>query len=426
MHRWQRLLPCGKCCAKGVLDMCDVTYWLWLQAGLGYGKDSKALLITFGDAKGVYDADDSALEKFGLSVKAIEKLRSKALSDFSETIDFCHKHSLKIITPDSEYYPKNLLRLSNLPVVLYVRGDAECLKNEFAFAVIGSRTPCAYGEEGVKKLVPSLCENGALVVSGGALGIDSISHSTAIECGGKTILVLGHGHGTNYLPENAELRKKIVTHGAVVSEYPPFSPVTRGSFPERNRIISGLSKGIVIIEAGQGSGTLNTAKHAKKQGVTVYVLPGDIASGRFDGSNQLIADGATAVFSGWDILKKYPERGLKFKRLSRDGDVPFEKVSDTDVSSSKKSGKKPKTTTKAVPDDDASPEKEKNYAKMPEGISKNAEIVYNIMSDGVSFLDEITRRSKLEVRKVLVALTELEMVGAAKITGPNQYSLKRD
>jgi predicted Rossmann fold nucleotide-binding protein DprA/Smf involved in DNA uptake len=121
-----------------------------------------------------------------------------------------------------------------------------------------------------------------------------------MDSGGKTLLVMGCGHGNGYLPENSDLRKRVASNGALISEYPPFSPVTRSSFPERNRIISALSKGVVIVEAAERSGTISTANWALKQGRDLFVLPGDIESGNFTGSNKLITEGATAVFSGDD------------------------------------------------------------------------------------------------------------------------------
>ena len=278
-------------------------YWLWLQYVLTPAGDTKPLLDVYGTAEDFYKAGESEWDKyFDKKRSAYERCKLKTPEDFTETAEFCDKHNLHIVTPDSDYYPRNLFSIKNYPLALFVRGDYKCLNGEVTIAVIGSRTPCIYGENAAKNIVGTLSEKGALIVSGGALGIDSIAHKAAINHGGKTVLVMGCGHGYDYLKENADLRKNVTLHGACISEYPPFTPVTPETFPDRNRIISGMSKAVVIIEAADRSGTFNTANHAKKQGRELLVLPGDIDSGNFAGSNQLITEGAKPIFSGDNVL----------------------------------------------------------------------------------------------------------------------------
>ena len=286
--------------------MDERLYWLWLQYVLKTAGETKALLDIYGSAKSFYVAGESQWKKYlGKRPTALKRCSEKSPEDFAETAEFCDNHNLKIITPDSEYYPENLLGINNYPAAIFVRGDYKCLNEGVPLGVIGSRTPCVYGENAAKDIVACVAQSGVLVVSGGALGIDSVAHKTAIANGGKTVLVMGCGHGYDYLRENTELRKNVTKHGACISEYAPFSPVDRNTFPERNRIISGMSKGVVIIEAAERSGTLNTANHARRQGRDLFVLPGDINSGNFAGSNKLITEGASAIFSGENILSKY-------------------------------------------------------------------------------------------------------------------------
>ena len=409
--------------------MDERLYWLWLQHVLGYAGKSKSLLDTFGTARNFYEAGDSAwAEFFGTRKRAYKNCSAKSPEDFADIAEFCDEHRLKIITPDSEYYPKNLLDVENLPVVLYVRGDYRCFNEGVAFGVIGSRTPCVYGEKAAKNIVADLSCRDVLVVSGGAVGIDSIAHKTAMSSGGKTVLVMGCGHGYNYLPENSGLRKKVTMQGAVISEYPPFAAVTPGTFPQRNRIISGMSKAVVIIEAAEYSGTFSTAKHAKNQGRELYVLPGDIESGNFAGSNRLITEGARAIFSGADILVA---AGLLDEADSFKGEKSDNAFAGVDEKSAegKTYRRKAKQKKLKVAEENKSEEKiqekTENITKnLPAGISKNAEIVYNIMSDGINELDEIKRKSELEVRHILAALTELEMLGFAEAYASNCYRLK--
>lgn len=399
-------------------------YWLWLQYGLGYAGKTKAVIDYFGSAEDFYNAWDSQWIQSGLiseASKAYKRLCEKNPEDFSDVFDFCLKHKIHIVTPDSEYYPPKLLDIDDYPAVLYVRGDVRCLRDSLPVAVIGSRTPSLYGVQSAKTIVSQLSERGALIVSGGALGIDSVAHEQAMEGGGRTVLVMGCGHGSNYLRRNSQLRKRVAQNGALITEYPPYFEVDQVSFQKRNRIISGMSLGVVIIEAADRSGTLNTANHALCQGRDLFVLPGDIASGNYEGSNQLISDGAAAIFSGDDVLKKYME--IPERESSGVGSgIVFEKI--TEKSPRGKGTKKPSETKKPETVAEKEDKKEEKTEKnIPQGISKNAEIVYNIMSDGINDLDEIKRASCLEVRHVLVALTELELMGYAEAVAPGTYRL---
>lgn len=406
-------------------------YWLWLQYVLGTAGDTKALLDIYGTARDFYEAGESQWKSYFGSINRTSPLKHcklKSPEDFTETVEFCDKHALKILTPDSEYYPQNLLDIKNYPAVLFVRGDYKCLQEGVPFGVIGSRTPCVYGENAARDIVAALTEKGALIVSGGALGIDSIAHKSAIENGGKTVLVMGCGHGYDYLPENAELRKSVTRHGALISEYPPFAPVSRASFPQRNRIISGMSKAVVIIEAAEHSGTFSTANHAIRQGRELFVLPGDINSGNFAGSNRLVCEGAKAIFSGEDILVKCEllNKAERFKGDKSGKAFEFLEEKSAEGKNQQKELKRKKAeNSEENKTEEKIDEKNENIIKnLPAGISKNAQIVYNIMSDGINEIDEIKRKAQLEVRHVLVALTELEMLGLAQASSPGCYRIK--
>lgn len=410
----------------------NLLYWLWLHECLGVNRKIRGIMLRYETPEAFYNAGPIIWKSEGLSATVLEKMKDYEPAEFAERVEFCQKHKIQIITPDNEYYPKALLEIENYPLVLYVRGNYRILKNNRAVAVIGSRTPSVYGERSAEKIVNGLVEHGYLVVSGGALGIDSVAHKAAVESGGKTVLVMGCGHGNDYLPENSELRKLVAANGALVTEYPPYCPVTFGSFPDRNRIISGLSKGVVIVEAAERSGTFNTANHAKKQQRDLFVLPGDIESGNFAGSNHLITEGAIPVFSAEDILLHYGERITVSKHEGEKSNATFPEIEKESEFSKKVVKRKKKKTTKSekISKEEDLPEeiKEESSQKMEkislEGISKNALIVYNIMSDGIITLDEITRESKLGISKVLVSLTELEMNGIAESDGPNTYKLK--
>lgn len=398
-------------------------YWVHLQKCLGKKAELEGFTEKYASAEEFYNLGADEWKSCGIkaiTARVREKLQNVDISESEEIVSFCDKHSIHVITPEDERYPKNLLKIKDFPCVLYVRGDASCLNSKASIAVIGSRTPCVYGENAARKIVKGLAENKITVVSGGALGVDSIAHKTAMENGTKTILVLGHGHGYKYLAENVQMRKNVTLNGAIVSEYPPYTPVGPQTFPHRNRIISGMSDGVVIIEAAERSGTFSTARHASRQGRPLFVLPGDIESGNFEGSNQLITEGAKAVFSASDILDDFGIHVSREKILIKNN-TPFVKIEEPSMQGKGKRAKEKKISEEKK--EKIQPKIENNVKFDVQGVSKNAQIVYNIMSDGANELDDITRKSSLEVRKVLTALVELEMSGAVCMTAPNRYEI---
>lgn len=405
--------------------MDNKVFWVWFQKRIGFAGAYAEIIEYFGTPEAVYNATEAELkdsEYLNRRKSVREKLLDKDITEAQNTVELCNKHGIFIVTPDSKWFPEGLKHISNPPMVLYVRGDIECLNPVFPVAVIGSRTPCKYGEESARKIVTELVGSSAVIVSGGALGIDSVAHRSAIEGGGKTVLVMGCGHGDGYLPENSELRKSVYHNGALVSEYPPYTQVYPGSFPLRNRIISGLSRAVVIIEAAQYSGTFSTAKYAMKQSKPLFVLPGDIESGNFDGSNQLITEGATAIFSAKDILVSL---GLREKIKEVPKQKNYDAFSGVTVPSEFSKKTKSKKAKKNKAKEILSETEEKSVQKvknLPESISKNAEMVYNLMSDGKCTMDEIANSSELTPSKILAALTELELEGVIRKTA-DAYSL---
>lgn len=407
-------------------------YWLWLQRGLGFGANAGSLLATYGSAKAVYEAgsDDWRLSGafsegfFGLKSSGLERLGRNDIHEGEKILEYCENNYIKIVTPQSELYPQKLLKLANYPLVLFYRGDISCLENALAIAVVGTRKPSAYGIRAAEKLAFGLAQSKSVIVSGGALGIDSIAHKSAIKAGSKTVLVMGCGHDTSYLAENAALREEVTRHGATVTEYPPRTVVGKGYFPLRNRIISGISDGVVIVEANLKSGTLNTAAHAKKQQREIFAVPGDISSVSYAGSNKLIIDGAKAVFSAEDVLQHFEFEAAAKKELSSvEPSVPFEGIDVFPYGENKPIHDR--RVVKKAQKDSGKPQKNepvlKNKEISLEGVSKNAEMVYNVMKSGCTSLDSITRESSLPVRKVLIALTELEIGGYVSSTGGNNY-----
>lgn len=218
---------------------------------------------------------------------------------------------MKIINIGDKEYPKNLLKIYDPPKKLYVLGNYEIL-NEFGIAIVGCRNFTKYGENASKSLAYNLAKYGVNVISGMAKGIDGAAHKGAILGKGKTIAVLGSGFNHIYPKENIGLFNRIIeNNGAVITEYEPDTMPNAKNFPRRNRIISGLSRGVVVVEAGDRSGSLITAELALDEGKEVFAVPGNINSIQSHGTNQLIKEGAKVVTNVKDILEEFSQNYLK-------------------------------------------------------------------------------------------------------------------
>lgn len=292
----------------------DLVYWLILNNITGTGLQTKLeLLSIFGDASKVCEADKDVLLRAGLTAEGFEKLKSSIAREEAErTIDLCQKKSIRIITVSDEEYPEMLKYIYDPPIVLFVKGH---IPKSNAIAVVGSRRASGYGIETAFKLSSGLAQAGILVVSGMARGIDTAAHCGALNESCPTVAVLGCGVDIPYPPENKSLMERIIQYGAVISEYPPGTPPVSYNFPSRNRIISGMSLGTLVVEAGLKSGSLITAKYALEQGRDVFAVPGNINHMNSIGTNNLIKDGAKIVLGVDDILEE-----LSF------GVAPIEKV----------------------------------------------------------------------------------------------------
>lgn len=220
-----------------------------------------------------------------------------------------------------EEYPAYLAQIYDPPPLLFVRGDPAWL-NSACLAVVGTRTPSLYGREITRELTVGIAAAGYTVVSGLARGVDSLAHKTALDTGAPTVAVLGSGVDTIYPRENEDLVGRILGRGAVISEYPMGAPPEARNFPRRNRLISGLSRGVLVVEAGLKSGALITAEYAADQDREVFAVPGDVARGLSHGTNRLIQQGAKLVQSVEDILVEFGDRGPVSRRGDTQAELP--------------------------------------------------------------------------------------------------------
>ncbi len=270
--------------------------------GIGPAR-ARILLNHFGTAEAAWLADEGDLRSSGLPKGVIENvLRLRSGIDLDRVMEKLEKRAIAVRTWDDPNYPRLLRDVANPPPVIYMQGQ---LRNdvEWAVAVVGTRRASSYGKEAARRLSADLARNQITVVSGLAKGIDTVAHSATLEAGGYTIAVLGCGLDYVYPPENRALSARIVEQGALVSEYPLGTPPESGNFPPRNRIISGLSLGTVVVEAGKRSGALITASFALEQGREVFAVPGNIYNRGSKGTNRLIFEGAHPVADVRDILE---------------------------------------------------------------------------------------------------------------------------
>jgi len=292
---------------------------LALVSGVG-PRTRRALLEKFGSAEAVLEAAPSDLRSVqGVGPKLTERIvAARREVDAEAEIALCREHGVAIVVDTDERYPALLRQIPDPPGVLFVRGELQP-PDGMAIAIVGTRHPTQYGLRQAERLSGSLARAGLTVVSGLARGIDGAAHRGALAAGGRSIAVLASGVLNVYPPEHAELAAEIAARGALVSESPPrFEPLA-GSFPQRNRIISGLSMGVIVVEAGEASGALITARHAMEQGREVFAVPGRIEDRSSRGCHRLIRDGAKLVGSPEDVLE---ELGPLFRPTPReDGQV---------------------------------------------------------------------------------------------------------
>lgn len=419
--------------------MNETAYWIWLLKTLGAAAPIRDILDYFGSPRKLYEAGSTEWRLSGLmSPKQIYALTRFSPSESGETMKICRENGWQILTPEHVCYPQALLELRNYPPVLFVWGNAEALTKNVKIAVVGTRKTSRYGARVAFLLSEALTKSGALIVSGGALGVDSAAHHGALAGGGKTIAVLGCGLGTDYLRENAPMRAQIAkSGGAVISEFLPFSPASRTTFPLRNRIISAISLGTVVVEAGERSGSLITARCALEQGRDVFAVPGDLISTAYTGGNKLIKDGAKPVFSPLDILEEYlylygdeldPEPSKKtFGELLSDhkNEIRLSQKKMPLAAKEPVKPKKEKQMPEAVPKQRAPEEvpRATEAESIPAELSGDAVAVYKALLGGEKHIDELCEILNLPVQKALSALTTLELMGYAELLEGKKYKL---
>ena len=386
--------------------MSETVYWIWMQLALGAGARTDDILTAFPTARALYESDGMTRRVSGVwTAKQLDRLEHVRLGDAQRILDKCARAGCAVLTPQDSAYPPALRNLADRPLALYVRGDLSCICEKLAIAVVGSRRASMYSLDVTRQICRDLARAGAVVVSGCALGVDSAAHTGAIYGGGKTVGVLGSGFGARYLMANEALREQVAQNGALVTEYPPGTEAYASHFPLRNRLISGLSAGVLVIEAGEKSGSLITARHAAEQGRDVFGVPGDLTSLDYTGVNRLIRDGAKPVFSARDVLEEY--------MWVYDG-LSFETLAQQPLQLAKEPAKRPAPTPAPVPPQRRQPD---------DTVSEDAKAVFAQFEETALYTDDLVRATGFEPNRVFTALTELEICGFIKMIEGKRYTL---
>ncbi len=283
----------------------DLPYWIGFSRVPGIGPSRFQKLIDyFGSAGDAWRANPGELSAIGLDKRSIVSfISARQQVDLDAEMHRIEKLAITVLTWDDPAYPSLLKQIADPPFVLYVRGEL-LPRDEWAVAVVGTRSASMYGKEVARKLSGGMASAGVTIVSGLALGIDTQAHRAAIETGGRTVAVLGSGVDVIYPPRNRKLAEEIIEHGAVISEFPVGTRPESGNFPRRNRIISGLSLGTLMVEGAVRSGARITIDYALSQGREAFAVPGNILTRGSAGPNRLIQQGAKLVTCVGDILEE--------------------------------------------------------------------------------------------------------------------------
>lgn len=392
--------------------------WIRLQSALGAGAALSEIIEYFGSAKALFDAGETEWRMSPVLVpRQIEKLCESTEAQANEVLATCKMNGWQVVPYDDPHYPERLRSIFNPPAVLYVDGELPDIDNSIVIGIVGTRRASDYAVKAADVMSRGIAERGAVVASGGALGVDTAAHNGAMLAGGKTIAVLGCGLGTKYLMENKPLRDAVVKNGALITEFQPFTPASKYTFPIRNRIISGISLGVLVVEASVKSGSLITANYALEQGRDVFALPCSILDPAFAGTNKLIDDGAIVATKPLDLLYPYAEEyGVKIDEVKSVGKI----MRETGDKSANVYGKARDISFDNL---QAGRKKRKARQKAAAELSGKTKAVFNALGEEYQSADEISRAAGLSIGEALTALTALEIAGLAASAGGKRYRL---
>ena len=394
-------------------------YIMWYHGLFGNSKKARKALEYYGGFEELYEVVTKNADTKGL-LKGFDRQRltSFSLFDATDCIETCRDIGGDVITFESPYYPQRLLEISDYPFILFYQGDKEALRETVRVAVVGSRNADNDALALSYNASYNLAKTGAVIVSGAAMGIDTAAHKGAIAAGGMTVGVLGCGLGSAYMDRIGGFYKEVCRNGVYITELLPLTDPSRFTFPERNRLISGMSDAVLVTYAGEKSGSLITASAAKKQKRQVYAVPSELYPS--DGCNALLTDGAASFTKAGDIAYLFRDR-YKGRFDEEYCNVPVEagNVSEDAYGLTAEDKKQPslqktessvkkKTEKKAPPPVKKEAETKK---ELPDSVSEAAKSIYSVLLGGKRDVNSLVDMTGLPVRAVLTAVAELEIFG---------------
>lgn len=401
--------------------MSNIEYCLWLVMVFGAANPKIWKMIEyFKNPENAFKSLSSGDFDF-ISAKEKKAVETTHIEQCTYILENCKKKNIKVLCFYDEDYPKSLENISNPPAVIFMKGDMTVF-NDLCITVVGAREPSAYSIRVARKICSELAKIGVVIVSGFALGIDSVSHRSAVVSGGRTIAVLGCGIDVDYPKENTKSKAAIVLHGLLVSEFLPGTKPLPANFPKRNRILSALSAGTIVIEASRKSGSLITAELAIEQGKDLFCIPpADVFDERYSGVVNFLRDGAIPIFSYLDIVYEYH---FAFAHKLSANDDYSEPASSSSVFSSEKHDRivSRKKTLKSSDEPDKKDTAENNQPDYSCLDENQAEIV-RILNDGVKYIDEISVMTGKDISELYIMLTDMEINGVIECLPGKAYKL---
>lgn len=409
--------------------MSNLKYWIWLTSrGTMAGQGAYSLWQKFGSPEAVYSASEEDYDKVEKLPKAVRKaLGDKSLLEAEKVLEKCKRMGIDILTIADEYYPDRLRQIADPPCVLYVKGRLPKIDEELCIAMVGSRKATKHGVETGKLFARELTRQGAIVVTGSAAGIDSAAIMGAVEAGGPVISVLGNGIDMVYPPGHEKVYRSVADFGVLISEHPPGTGPVGMHFPVRNRILSGLSLGTLVVEAAERSGTLITARLALEQNRDVFAIPGDWDALTSRGANHLIQQGEAKLTMGtWDILEEYQHSYPHKIRVREESAVrPDKKVSVRvkPVGDKKVPSRKPSPEV-AVPVAVETKKKALNLKDDPQAVTDDERELLRHLDKGDMTAEELIEKTGLAARRVMSAMTMLQIRKMVEETKPGRFESK--
>jgi len=398
-------------------------YWIWFAQLKGLSLWQKQqLLELFHDPEELYHADSRTLPE-----EVRDALDNKDLQEARQILYRCNQRGIGILTYRDANYPARLRNIEDPPVLLYFRGELPAWQAQPVIGVVGTRKASAYGLQTAHLLASQIAACGGLVVSGMATGIDGLSMEGALDAGKTCVGVLGGGVDVIYPASNRQLYRRTQENGCLLSEYPPGSRPYPHNFLQRNRIISGISDGVLVVEAPERSGALNTARHAFSQGRDMFAAPGNLGVDSCLGSNALLQEGAYPALSGWDVVRHYEtlypdavqKRGVT---LYKQQEKPLPKVAQERTIP--QTDREEKEAPAKNPIDNGEKSTYSVLNKRQTDLSAEEQAVLNLLSSAPQYPDAVIDRSDLPASAVQSILTRLGIKGLVQYGPDGRISIK--